>query len=100
MLPEFLRMELSPSRVFVVVVVNFRMTFKAHSNSVCDVGRPIVCALNDVVDLHLHAAEPMAKAAATVTSYHQRVCIFLFETGHYLTSFYRQQSRSSSLMAC
>src|ERR1700722_5976081 len=86
-------MKFSSPRVVVVVAVNFCMTFKTHCNSVRDVAKSIVCTLNDVVNLHLHAAEPMANAATAVTCHHELVCIFLFETGHVVTPFYRQATK-------
>jgi hypothetical protein len=65
-LPKFLRPEFSASRVFVIVTVDFCMTFKANGNRVLYAVVLALSARVDVVSLDLYSAEFVANAAPAV----------------------------------
>jgi hypothetical protein len=58
--------------MLVVVRVDFRMTFKAHRNSIFDRVRAILGSRNNVIQFHLHAAESVTDAAAPVAGRQER----------------------------
>jgi hypothetical protein len=68
MLSEFFRLELSPTRVFVIVRVNFRVALEAHGDCVLYGVDATFTPWNDVIRLHLYATESVTDAAAAVDS--------------------------------
>ena len=68
MKPQFLRIEFSASRVFVVVAVNLSVAFEADRNRVFDIVLPTAGDRVDMIGLDLYSSKPMADAATPVAT--------------------------------
>lgn len=63
---QFIRMEFAPSRVCVIVKLNFSMTLETHRNGIVNgIGSAITTGV-DVVQLDLYTAVAMTNAATAV----------------------------------
>ena len=60
---KFVRQELATPRMSVVASVNLGVSLEANWNCVLNVIRAAIRSGNDIIDLDLHAAEPMADGA-------------------------------------
>jgi hypothetical protein len=61
-------LKLSTARVFVVVRMNFRVTFETDGNGVVDIVASTVGDRYDMIRLHFHAAKAMADATASMNT--------------------------------
>jgi hypothetical protein len=68
MKPQFLRMKLAATWMFVVVAMNLGMAFEAHGNRVIDTVVPAGFDRLDVIDLDLYSAKPVTDTAASVAT--------------------------------
>ena len=66
MTPQFIWPELSTSRVLVVVTVDLGVTLEADGNGIVDIVGASLCLGNNMISLHLDAAEAMADATSAV----------------------------------
>jgi hypothetical protein len=64
---QLIGLKLSASRVFWIVAVYLRVTFKTHGDCVLVGVRSIVSLLDYMIQLNFHAAETMAHTAAAMT---------------------------------
>lgn len=63
---KFIWQELATTRMLVVIAVNLSVTLEADGNCVPSIILAALSSRNDVVDLHLHAAEPVADTASAM----------------------------------
>jgi hypothetical protein len=63
---QFFSLELPTTRMPIIVAMNLRVAFKAHRNRVRYIVSASFVSWDDVVCLHLHAAETVTDAASSV----------------------------------